>query len=123
MRPALGGAHSGESATCRQCGCVVELEADVLAMIRRLDAALRGRGERGLARDEVVACLDPNCQRAEREAIYRRVTAEEREVERLLEQVRNGESVRIPQGWIQNRPGDYERVREAIAARSQRGEG
>ncbi len=122
MNRPIGGGRTQVEVQCRQCGAPVVLDSDVLAMVRRLSSALTDRGEAALGRDEVVCCQAPSCQQAEREDAARRSRREEADVERLLEQVRNGETVRIPAGWIQRRPGDYERVRDAIEHRRRKGE-
>jgi hypothetical protein len=122
MKNPLSEGPSGMTVPCRQCGDPVELDAAAVALIRQLSALLVKRGQEPLKRREVAVCHSPHCADAESDAQDVRVRAEEREVEELLAQVREGVTVRIPSGWQRTRPGDYERVAEAVRARSRKGD-
>ena len=111
-----GSGDSGERASCRQCGALVALDRDAMALIHKLSEVLVSRGERPLERQEVVVCDRDRCRDAEVARLDREQRQQEQEVDSLIRRVRAGEAIRIPAGWSQRRPGDFDRVVAAMRA-------
>lgn len=96
MAGALGDDETREHATCRRCGCAIEVPAFVVELARQFNHQLHKRGKRLIGRSELATCDE--CVPIENAALAKRAAEESSYAAGLLREVRSG--VELGRGQI-----------------------